>query len=191
MRDDEVFDQLVRTARALGNLVDELVFVGGATTALFFTDPAASDVRPTDDVDAIVEISGTAAYYTLSKRLRSRGFGEDRGDEAVVCRWHHREGMVLDVMPTDARILGFTNVWYSDAIAASMRRTLTPELSIRVVTPPTSVPRSWRRSGNGAPVTMLPATILKTSLPSSMVVRNSPTRFAQQSRVFEGIWQKR
>jgi len=34
---------------------DELVFVGGCTTGLFLTDLAAGGLRPTKDVDAIVE----------------------------------------------------------------------------------------------------------------------------------------
>ena len=39
----------------LGPVLDELVFVGGCTTGLFLTDLAAGGIRPTKDVDAIVE----------------------------------------------------------------------------------------------------------------------------------------
>jgi hypothetical protein len=35
----------------LAPLLDELVFVGGCTTGLFITDPAAGGIRPTKDVD--------------------------------------------------------------------------------------------------------------------------------------------
>ena len=48
---------LASIARLLRPLLDELVFVGGYTTALLITDPAAAEVRPTYDVDAIAEIT--------------------------------------------------------------------------------------------------------------------------------------
>lgn len=36
--------------------LDERVFVGGCTIGLFTTDSAAGDIRPTREVDAIVDI---------------------------------------------------------------------------------------------------------------------------------------
>lgn len=47
---------------ALGALVEEVVFVGGATIALWITDPAAPPVRVTQDVDVIVEVTSRRAY---------------------------------------------------------------------------------------------------------------------------------
>jgi hypothetical protein len=40
----------------LGSLLDEVVFVGGATVALWITDPGTPPVRPTKDVDAPVRL---------------------------------------------------------------------------------------------------------------------------------------
>jgi hypothetical protein len=65
---------LIRVARLLRPLLDELVFVGGCTTALLITDPAAAEVRPTYDVDAIAEITSYAEYATFSERSRQLGF---------------------------------------------------------------------------------------------------------------------
>ncbi|MDP3427388.1 MAG: hypothetical protein Q8S17_08425 [Humidesulfovibrio sp.] len=48
-------DNLVTTARLLGELTDEVVFVGGAATGLLLTDPAAPDVRPTLDLDDFLD----------------------------------------------------------------------------------------------------------------------------------------
>ena len=45
---------LEKAAEKLGDIVDEVVFLGGCTTCLFITDVAAPDVRPTLDVDCIV-----------------------------------------------------------------------------------------------------------------------------------------
>lgn len=38
-------------AAALKDLKDEVVFVGGAVVSLYTDDPAADEIRPTQDVD--------------------------------------------------------------------------------------------------------------------------------------------
>lgn len=43
-------------ATKLGTLCDEVVFLGGCTTALFMTAPNSPDVRHTLDVDCIVNV---------------------------------------------------------------------------------------------------------------------------------------
>jgi len=86
-------------------LLPEIVFVGGCTTGLLITDPAASPVRATDDVDVIVEVASYAEYARFSKRLRNLGFSEDSSEGAPICRWLI-DRMKLDVMPTDETILG-------------------------------------------------------------------------------------
>lgn len=43
-------------AERLGDVVEDVVFLGGAIVELLITDPAATVARPTKDVDVIVEI---------------------------------------------------------------------------------------------------------------------------------------
>jgi hypothetical protein len=50
----------------LAPVLDDLVFIGGCTTGLFITDPAARGIRPTKDVDAIVDVTSYAKYTALS-----------------------------------------------------------------------------------------------------------------------------
>ena len=59
-------------ADILGPLVDEVVFVGGATVHLWLTEAAAPPVRATDDVDVICDVTSYAEYQALSERLRER-----------------------------------------------------------------------------------------------------------------------
>jgi hypothetical protein len=61
----------------LAPLLDELVFLGGSTTGLFMTDAAAGGIRPTKDVDAIVDIASYSKYTALAERLRGLGLAED------------------------------------------------------------------------------------------------------------------
>jgi hypothetical protein len=64
-----LFESVVRL---LAPVLDDLVFVGGCTTGLFITDPAAGGIRPTNDVDAIVEPrrGPPLAIATSARRLQ-------------------------------------------------------------------------------------------------------------------------
>lgn len=106
-------ERILAVVRQLGELSQEVVFAGGAATGLLITDPAIPDVRPTIDIDIIVEVITRTDYYRLQQRLREKGFRESIEDK-VICRWRYKE-ILLDVMPTDERILGFSNRWYADA----------------------------------------------------------------------------
>ena len=125
---------LTDAAKLLESLLGELVFVGGCATALLITDQAAADVRPTLDVDAIAEITSYPEYTEFSKKLRRVGFQEDTSEGAPLCRWRQKT-TTLDVMPLDARILGFANTWYRPAIDHAEERELESGLKIRLVSP--------------------------------------------------------
>jgi hypothetical protein len=53
-------DLLERGAAALGPLVEQVAFVGGATIVLWITDPGAPVPRPTKDADVVVEVAAAA-----------------------------------------------------------------------------------------------------------------------------------
>lgn len=117
----------------LAPVLDELVFVGGCTTGLFITDPAAGGIRPTKDVDAIVDVTSYAPYTALTERLRALGLGEDTTPGAPLCRWRHGH-LIVDVMPTDATVLGFSNRWYPTAVETARTLQISGH-DVRVVTP--------------------------------------------------------
>lgn len=122
-----------RVVRLLAPLLDELVFVGGCATGILITDPAAAGIRPTKDVDAIVDVASYAMYAELSKRLRAIGLTEDTSPGAPSGRWMHADAIV-DIMPTDRGVLGFANSWHGAAIASARRVTIAG-LQPRVVAP--------------------------------------------------------
>ena len=125
-----LFESVVRL---LAPVLDELVFVGGCTTGLFISDPAAGGIRPTKDVDAIVDVTSHAKYAALSERLRALGLAEDTTPDAPLCRWR-RDDLIVDVMPVDEQMLGFSNRWYPAAIETA-RTIQVSGHSVRVVTP--------------------------------------------------------
>lgn len=131
-RHDNV-DNILAAARLLGDLASEVVFVGGAATALLLTDSAAPDVRPTLDVDVIIEVASLPSYYRFQERLRERGFFENPEDE-VICRWRNGK-IILDVMPTDESILGFSNRWYLPAIRHAQQHSI-EDVTLQVISAP-------------------------------------------------------
>ena len=124
---------LESAVRLLVPVIDELVFVGGCTTGLFITDPAAGGIRPTKDVDAIVDVTSYAEYTELAERLRRLGLVEDTTEGAPLCRWRHGH-LIVDVMPTDPGVLGFSNRWYPTAIETAQTLRIAGR-DVRVVTP--------------------------------------------------------
>ena len=130
-------DLLERGAAALGDLVDQVVFVGGATIVLWITDPGAPAPRPTNDVDVVIEVTTPNAFHDFQARLRARGFREDI-DSGVICRWRYDDGddLVLDAMPAAGGLLGFDNPWQTAAMPHAVHHTLPSGARIRAITPP-------------------------------------------------------
>ncbi len=99
---------------ALDGLLPETVFVGGAAMQVHLLDSDA-DVRTTEDVDCVVEITTRAHYYVYTNELRKRGFQEDNREGAPLCRWRFR-GITVDMMPCSEEVLGYSNRWYPPGI---------------------------------------------------------------------------
>jgi len=127
---------LERVAEQLGRaLLEQLVFVGGAVAGVLITDPALPEIRPTQDVDVICSVIARSDYHELGRQLRQRGFQEDSRPGAPLCRWCI-DDLILDLMPAQSEILGFTNRWYPLALETAQPQGLPSGRSIRVVTAP-------------------------------------------------------
>ncbi len=130
---DPNLPQLRSIAQALGELREQVVFVGGAVAGLLVTDPLADAVRATRDVDAVVNATRTA-FHRIEKQVSQCGFARDVTSD-VICRWVHKaSGLVFDLMPVEPEVLGFTNRWYDLAVRTAQAVDLGDGLSIRLVT---------------------------------------------------------
>lgn len=144
---------LERAARELAPFLDEVAFVGGATVALWITDPAAREPRPTKDVDLVVEVTSRLGWYDFEARLRKHGLRHDI-TSAVICRWRAGSGgeLLLDVMPSDAALLGFENHWQRPAFERALMCSLPSGASIRAISPPYLLAtklEAWNGRGGG------------------------------------------
>lgn len=108
-------DRLSGIAEGLDDLNERVVYVGGSVTQLYADDEAASEPRPTMDVDCVVELFTYKEYVEFTELLRRKRFEEDREEGAPICRWLYK-GEEVDIMPTDEKFLGFTNKWYKPGV---------------------------------------------------------------------------
>lgn len=128
-------DLLQQAARALGHLLPRVVFLGGATVALWLNDPAARAPRVTYDVDVVAEVTTIGAYASFQEQLRGLRFREDI-DSGVTCRWRHADsGLILDAIPLRHELAGFTDRWLKAAAGAAVHRELAAGTVIRVIPP--------------------------------------------------------
>ena len=100
----------VKVARALGDLNDEVVFVGGAMVSLYIDSKGAEDVRPTKDLDLSFQITSLGQLELLRQKLVARGFSEAR-DQKAICRFTF-EDLLVDVMSTQAIGWAPANRWF-------------------------------------------------------------------------------
>jgi hypothetical protein len=59
-----------KIALALGEINEQVVYVGGAVVSLYINDPAADDVRPTKDIDISMSLVTLGELETMRERLR-------------------------------------------------------------------------------------------------------------------------
>ena len=136
-------------ARQLANLNRDIAFTGGAIVGLLLTDSAAPDVRPTDDVDVIVDVSRYADYASLQDELRKAGFIHDM--DGPNCRFI-LNALKVDIMPSDGKVLGFADRWYDLAVSSANDHLLPDGTIIRLISATAFVAtklEAFRDRGNG------------------------------------------
>ncbi len=126
----------------LKDLNQEFVYVGGAIVSLYASvPPPAHTIRPTNDVDIVVELASYKGYADLDKKLRGVGFKNDIAS-GVICRYNI-EGMIVDFMPTHPEAIGFSNIWYPEGFQTAINYQLDRDTNIRIFSLPYFVAAKW------------------------------------------------
>ncbi len=99
-----------KIANALGDLNNEVIFVGGATVSLYINDEAAEDVRPTKDIDISVSVVSINELENIRERLAFKGFLQS-AELDVICRFKFEE-ILVDVMNTNPISWAPANKWF-------------------------------------------------------------------------------
>ncbi|MCT4643163.1 MAG: hypothetical protein N4A33_12805 [Bacteriovoracaceae bacterium] len=106
-------------AQVLGDISNDVVFVGGATVELYIDDKAAPTPQPSEDVDCVVEILTYKEWTQFEEKLRAKGFqdydisGEDTNPPT--CR-KYILGMKIDFIPVEESVLGYSNPWFKEGL---------------------------------------------------------------------------
>ena len=118
---------------ALGDLRDKVVFVGGATVSLY-PDRKQFEVRPTDDVDIIIEILNYVGRTELEEKLRLLGFQHDL-ESSIICRYKI-QGIIVDIMPTNDSSIGFENRWYPEGFKNAIKYAIDETTIVKILSAP-------------------------------------------------------
>jgi predicted nucleotidyltransferase len=118
---------------ALGELRHSVAFVGGATVSLYCDKPTQADVRPTNDIDILIEIGSYNEYVKLQEKLASLRFEVDTTSK-IICRYKY-QGLTVDIMPIDEKILGFSNKWYKKGFANTELYSIDEATAVNIFTP--------------------------------------------------------
>src|SRR5210317_906321 len=104
-------DIVSRVAKALCELNDQMVFVGGAVLSFYADIEADEEVRETYDVDLTsITLINYSNYSGLLERLAQLGFHADPKGHSI-CSLQFR-GIAVDIMPSDDGPIGPANRWY-------------------------------------------------------------------------------
>lgn len=140
MADEETLNlaMLRDVARRLEPLLPRLAFLGGVVAELFFTEPTARPGRATSDVDMIIDLVNYGQYAEmLREELVALGLEEDTTEGAPRCRWRFIAAprQIVDIMPTNGEVLGFSTEWYADAFRTAEPFQVPGGPVIRLITP--------------------------------------------------------
>ncbi|MFW5755939.1 MAG: hypothetical protein ACOCWK_05010 [Tangfeifania sp.] len=99
-----------KVALALGDLNDQIIYVGGAVVSLYVTDEGAEQPRPTKDIDISVQISTYAQMDKLRIILAKKNI-YPASNEKIIYRYSY-EDILIDFIPYEDSPLGPTNRWF-------------------------------------------------------------------------------
>ncbi|MDA3780642.1 MAG: hypothetical protein PF487_10555 [Bacteroidales bacterium] len=97
-------------AKALQDVKQSVVFVGGAIVSLYTDDPAADEVRPTQDVDFTINLLNFSNWAQFQEDLFKLGFSPDPLGPSI-CRYMYKQ-IPVDIIPAEDSPIGPANKWY-------------------------------------------------------------------------------
>ena len=111
--------RIARIAGALGDLLPDVVFIGGAIAPLLHVDSPFGEPRPTKDTDAVVASTRYSDVEALHENLRRRGFRQGPTDRKHIHRWYSPQNDILDLVPAGSHPGGSGQIWDRIALETS------------------------------------------------------------------------
>lgn len=124
---------VAEVAKALQDLKQHMVFVGGAVVSLYTDDPAADEIRPTQDIDLTVKIVNLKQWQEVQEQLATLGFNPDPFGHAI-CSYKYKD-ILIDIMAAEDGPLGPANRWYKLGFE-NLRRAMAKDHEINILSAP-------------------------------------------------------
>jgi hypothetical protein len=106
----QIIEAIKTVATALGNINEQVVYVGCSVVGLYADDPGAPEVHPTKDIDIVLEIASLLELEVIRQNFAERGIHFAK-DEDVMCRFIY-QNILIDVMATKEVGWAPTNPWF-------------------------------------------------------------------------------
>lgn len=133
MQNDFLINRIKEVYNALEELGNKVVFVGGAVLGLY-AQREILELRPTEDIDIIIEILNYKEQAALDEKLRQKGFTHDQ-ESGIACRYKIKE-ITVDIMPTVDRSFGFDSSWYKSGFRQAISYKIDDAHVIRILPAP-------------------------------------------------------
>jgi predicted nucleotidyltransferase len=99
-----------RVSQLFNDYEKEIMFVGGSVVSEYIDDPAALDIRPTADIDIVVQLLSVSELENIREYLANKNVYPDM-ESGVICRFKY-EDIKIDVMSTKNVGWAPGNEWY-------------------------------------------------------------------------------
>ncbi|MDZ4259523.1 MAG: hypothetical protein U0974_13740 [Gemmatimonadales bacterium] len=134
--------RLKRIATAIGELTDEVVFIGGAVSPLLQEQPPFDQARITKDVDGIIVTPSYTAMSGIGERLLALGFNHST-TTGHVHRWISTDGDLLDLVPSGQHLGASGQEWDEYAARDDVKVDLGDGVTIRHASSATFLALKW------------------------------------------------
>ncbi|MEM6801729.1 MAG: hypothetical protein AAF696_10035 [Bacteroidota bacterium] len=128
-------NKIQELAAVLGDLLNNVVFVGGSVLELYVTDEAAYENRPTDDIDIIITAPSLGGFYSWEQQLDKKGFIKVPEEACGKKHAWKYENLFVNLLPMFTETLGYTNRWYEEAVFHASTYNLPNGTSIKLFPP--------------------------------------------------------
>ncbi|HNW70805.1 MAG TPA: hypothetical protein PKI01_10410 [Bacteroidales bacterium] len=118
----------------LGEIQNQVVFVGGATASLY-ASREYTEIRPTEDVDVIIELLNYTEMAKFEEQLLKMKFSPDI-ESKIICRYKIH-GVTVDIMPTTKNnAFGFFNRWYPEGYKNAVAYKIDDDHIVKILSSP-------------------------------------------------------
>lgn len=92
-------------------------------------------------MDVVVELASYTGHTEMDDKLRKLGFVNDI-ESGMICRYKI-DGIIVYIMPTSSKILGFSNRWYPDGFKNAIAHKLDEDIEILIFSLPYFLASKW------------------------------------------------